>query len=312
MTQNNQAKKKILVTWRLMINEIHKYKKLLKKENISYDVLHVKQYATTSDLIKIISKYDGLICGDDQLDKKVLSKAKKLKIISKWGTGLDSIDLEFAKQKNIKVFNSPGAFTNSVADHALALMFSITRNIVHNHNDILKGNWSKRICENISEKTFGIIGYGKIGKMIKKRLSGYKVKFLINDLKKQNIKTTSKTEIFKKSDILFLSVDLNNKSKNMLSKKEFNLMKKNLILINVCRGQVINMDDLYIALKNRLIAAAGLDVFDNEPLMKNNKFLKLNNCIVTSHNAFNSESVISMINKTTILNLLNGFKNIKK
>ena len=81
MTQNNQAEKKILITWRLMINEIQKYKKLLKKENISYDVLHVKQYATTSDLIKIISKYDGLICGDDQLDKKVLSKAKKLKII---------------------------------------------------------------------------------------------------------------------------------------------------------------------------------------------------------------------------------------
>ena len=75
MTQNNQTEKKILITWRLMINQIHNYKKLFKKENISYDLLHVKQYATTSDLIKIISKYDGLICGDDQLDKKVLSKA---------------------------------------------------------------------------------------------------------------------------------------------------------------------------------------------------------------------------------------------
>jgi len=89
-------------------------------------------------------------------------------------------------------------------------------------------------------------------------------------------------------------------------------MKKNLILINVCRGQVVDIDDLYIALKNRLITAAGLDVFAKEPVNKNNKILKLNNCIVTSHNAFNSESVISLINKTTVSNLLNGFKNIKK
>tara|TARA_B100000787_G_scaffold93287_1_gene68870 strand:- start:20548 stop:21483 length:936 start_codon:yes stop_codon:yes gene_type:complete len=306
-----KIKKKILITWRLMINDIHKYEKLLKEENISYDVLHVKQYATTNELLKIISKYDGLICGDDEIDKKVLSKAKKLRIISKWGTGLDSIDLKFAKRKNIKVFNSPGAFTNSVADHALALMFSITRNIVHNHNDILKGNWSKRICENVSEKTFGIIGYGKIGKMIKKRLSGYKVKFLINDIKKQKIKMTSRTEIFKKSDILFLSVDLNDKSKNMLSKKEFNLMKKNLILINVCRGQVIDMSELFLALKNKSIAAAGIDVFDHEPLKKDSKFLKLDNCIVTSHNAFNSKSTISKINDASVLNLVNGFQNLK-
>ena len=98
----------------------------------------------------------------------------------------------------------------------------------------------------------------------------------------------------------------------MLSKKEFNLMKKNLILINVCRGQVINMDDLYKALKNRLIAAAGLDVYDHEPLMKNNKFLKLNNCIVTSHNAFNSQSTISKINDASVLNLVKGFKNLKQ
>ena len=119
-------------------------------------------------LINKITKYDGIICGDDEITRKVLDKAKKLKVISKWGTGLDSIDLNYAKKKRIKVFNSPGAFTDNVSDHALALMFSLNRNIILNHNDILKGKWSKRICDNLTDKTIGIIGYGKIGQMIKK------------------------------------------------------------------------------------------------------------------------------------------------
>ena len=88
-------------------------------------------------------------------------------------------------------------------------------------------------------------------------------------------------------------------------------MKKNLILINVCRGQVIDMSELFLALKNKSIAAAGIDVFDHQPLKKDSKFLKLDNCIVTSHNAFNSKSTISKINDASVLNLVNGFQNLK-
>ena len=242
---------------------------------------------------------------DDEITRKVLDKAKKLKVISKWGTGLDSIDLNYAKKKRIKVFNSPGAFTDNVSDHALALMFSLNRNIILNHNDILKGKWSKRICDNLTDKTIGIIGYGKIGQMIKK-LSSFKVNFLINDLKKLRIKKTTKNKIYKQSDILFLCVSLNDSSRNMLVKKHFKIMKKNLIIVNICRGQVIRGNDLYYALKNNLIAGAGLDVHYQEPIKKNNKFLKLKNCVFSSHNAFNSRNMISKINDHTVNNLLKG------
>ena len=112
-----------------------------------------------------------------------------------------------------------------MSDHALALMFSLNRNIILNHNDILKGKWSKRICDNLTDKTIGIIGYGKIGQMIKK-LSSFKVNFLINDLKKLRIKKTTKNKIYKQSDILFLCVSLNDSSRNMLVKKHFKIMKK--------------------------------------------------------------------------------------
>ena len=141
---------------------------LYLKKNINIHTIYGEQYLSEKILINKITKYDGIICGDDEITRKVLDKAKKLKVISKWGTGLDSIDLNYAKKKRIKVFNSPGAFTDNVSDHALALMFSLNRNIILNHNDILKGKWSKRICDNLTDKTIGIIGYGKIGQMIKK------------------------------------------------------------------------------------------------------------------------------------------------
>ena len=278
----------------------------LKKKNINIHTIYGEQYLSEKILINKITKYDGIICGDDEITRKVLDKAKKLKVISKWGTGLDSIDLNYAKKKRIKVFNSPGAFTDNVSDHALALMFSLNRNIILNHNDILKGKWSKRICDNLTDKTIGIIGYGKIGQMIKKKLSNFKLNFLINDLKKLRIKKTTKNKIYKQSDILFLCVSLNDSSRNMLVKKHFKIMKKNLIIVNICRGQVIRGNDLYYALKNNLIAGAGLDVHYQEPIKKNNKFLKLKNCVFSSHNAFNSRNMISKINDHTVNNLLKG------
>ena len=215
----------ILITWRLLKDDLSKYRSLFKKKNINIHTIYGEQYLSEKILINKITKYDGIICGDDEITRKVLDKAKKLKVISKWGTGLDSIDLNYAK-KRIKVFNSPGAFTDNVSDHALALMFSLNRNIILNHNDILKGKWSKRICDNLTDKTIGIIGYGKIGQMIKKKLSSFKVNFLINDLKKLRIKKTTKNKIYKQSDILFLCVSLNDSSRNMLVKKHFKIMKK--------------------------------------------------------------------------------------
>ncbi len=299
----------VLITWRLLIDRLQKYKLLFKKNNISYDIIKADQYLKEEDLLNVIDKYDGLICGDDQITKKVIDKAKKLKVISKWGTGLDSIDVKYAKVKNIKVLNSPGVFTKSVAQHAIALMFCITRNVLLNHFDILKGIWSKRICFDLQGMTIGIIGYGKIGKEIKRILSIYKVNFLINDIKKTYTKFTDKTTLLKKSDIIFLAVDLNETSKKLISHKELSIMKKNAILVNICRGAVIDNKALINALKNKLIFAAGLDVFEDEPLSLNSKFLNLKNCILTSHNAFNSEHSINLINKKSVKNLVNELVN---
>jgi len=303
-------KLKILITWRLLIEDIKKYSPLLKKEKIDYETFKTAQYAKQEELLKIIHKYDGLICGDDEISKKVLDKAKKLKVISKWGTGIDSIDKKYADKKNIKVFNTPGAFTNAVAEHAVGMMFSLTRNITFNHMDILNDNWSKRICSTIEGKKIGIVGFGKIGKRIYKNLKPYNLNFFFNDIKKINRTKTSLDRLLKVSDIIFIACDLNDKSKNLIKSRELKLMKKNSILINISRGAIVNNQDLIKALKNKTILCAGLDVYENEPVKKNSEFLKLKNCIFTSHNAFNSKETIDRINMISVNNLIKFYKSL--
>jgi len=276
-----------------------------KEKNISIDILKSPQHTKEEKLINIIHKYDGIICGDDEITKKVIDKGKKLKVISKWGTGIDSIDVQYLKKKKIKLFNTPGAFTEAVAQHAIGLMLSITRNITLNHHDLLKNNWSKRICTSIVNQNIGIIGYGKIGKEIHRLLRAFRPNFYFNDKKKINYKNTKLSNLLKISDIVFICCDLNTTSRHLIKLKELRLMKKSSIIINISRGSIIKNSDLIKALENHVISFAALDVYENEPIAKNSKFLKLKNCILTSHNAFNTSTHIEDINERSINNLIN-------
>ena len=304
-----EKKINILITWRLLIENLNKYKFIFKKNRIRFKVIKCDQHLKENKLIDIIHKYDGIICGDDELTKKVLKRAKRLKIISKWGTGIDSIDKNYAKQKGIILKNSPGAFSKSVSQHAIGLIFSILRNIVSNHNDIIKGIWSKRINNTIEGKTIGIIGYGNIGKEIHEKLSVFGVNFLFNDKKKINKKNTTLNNLLKKSDIVVISCDLNKTSYHLLKYSNLKFMKRSSILINVSRGAIVKNSDLLKILKQKKISGAGLDVFEEEPLKKNNPLTKLKNCILTSHNAFNDKNLIDKINTMSVKNIIKYFKN---
>ena len=305
---------KVLVTWRLFINQLNKYKKILIDNKIKIDTIHTKQFLSEKDLLKVIKDYHGVVCGDDQFTKKVLTKAKNLKVISKWGTGLDSIDLDYAKKVGIKVYNSPGGFTVGVAQLAIAMLLAISRNIINTHNEMNKGEWPKLQGFLLSGRTLGIIGYGKIGQKISQMISGFEMKVVINDkkkisnkiLKKNKVFFLSKKKLIQTSDIIILCVDLNKSSKNLIDYKDFFLMKKNIIIINISRGQVINQKALLKFLKNKKVYAVGLDVFENEPLEKNNKLFKYKNCIYSSHNAFNTYEDVNKVHENTIKNLIKG------
>lgn len=305
---------KVLVTWQLFIDQLNKYQKILINNKIKIDTINSKQFLSEKDLLRVIKDYHGVVCGDDQFTKKVLIKAKNLKVISKWGTGLDSIDLDYAKKIGIKVYNSPGGFTAGVAQLAIAMLLAISRNIINTHNEMRKGEWPKLQGFLLSGRTLGIIGYGNIGQKISEMISGFKMKVVFNDkknisnkiLKKNKVFFLNKKKLIETSDIIILCVDLNKSSKNLINKKDFFLMKKNVIIINISRGQVINQKALLNALKNKKVYAAGLDVFENEPLEKNNKLFKYKNCIFSSHNAFNTYEDVNKVHENTIKNLIKG------
>lgn len=315
--KKNFYKYNVLCTWKIVFPVLKKYKKFFKKNRIKVTKINVGENASEKILLKIINKYDGVIAGDDQFTKKVLSKAKKLKVISKWGTGLDSIDINAAKKANIKVYNTPDAFSKGVSQLALGMILVISRDILNTHLDLKSGIWSHRTGFLLDKKTIGIFGLGKIGLKTSEMLKGFNVKILGNDikkiekgvLKKYKIKKVSKNKLLTNSDIIILCVNLNKTSIGLINSKEFNLMKKKPVLINICRGRVINEKALIKALEQKKILGAGLDVFEKEPISKKNKLLQFKNCIFSTHNAFNTAEDVNKVNDNTIKNLVRGIEN---
>ena len=307
---------RILITWRNVIKNIDKYKNIFKNKKIKFDLIQERQNVKEKTLLKIIHKYDGILCGDDEITKKVIDKAKKLKVISKWGAGMDSIEVEYAKENKIKVFNSPNAFPESVSVYAIGLIIALSRKLFDSDKSIRNGKWEKFQGSQLAEKKLGIIGYGRIGKRIAHLAKGFNFDIFINDIntslkrniKKSGYKFLTKKNLIKKVDFLCLAVDLNKKSFHMIGKKEFHLMKKNLILINISRGPVVEEAFLIKALKEKKIAGAGLDVFEYEPLGIKNQLRKMNNCILSAHNAFNTHEASIQTNNSSINNLFKGLK----
>ena len=309
----------ILITAFPFINEYKKLKKLFGRHNFNIKIVKTNQSLKEKELLRLVKDIHGILCGDDEFTEKVLKKANKLKVLSKWGTGIDSIDLNACKKFNIKVYNTPGAFTESVATQALALILNFNRKILQNHNYIKKGIWNKLKGTTLKDKNIGIIGLGNIGLRIAELLLPFKCKVFGNDIKKidskflnkTNLKIKSKNFIYRKSEIIIIATDLNYTTKHLINFKTSKLIKNNPLLINIARGPILNEKALISLLKKNIIAGACLDVFEKEPLTKNSKLMRFNNVILTSHNAFNTIEEVNKVHYNTYKNLILGLKNEK-
>ena len=259
---------------------------ILKKNNIHYDLNPKGRKLTENEITNIIEKYDGLIADVETLNMKVLSKAKNLKIISRVGIGVNNIDLKFAKKKKIIISNTPDAPTPAVVELNLSLIFALIRNVVIHSTELKKGNWERLLGLRLPFLTIGILGLGRVGSSLAKKLLkiGCK-KILYNDLnkKKTNSRTIfkSKDYIFKNCDLICLTLPETLKTKNFLNKKIFKQMKKTSFIINTSRGELINEKDLLNFLKKGYFSGIALDVFNNEPYK--GEFRKFNRCILTPH-----------------------------
>ncbi len=310
---------KVLISAPYMHMEIDKLSHIFEENDIDIDLLPVKERLSETDLLPIIEKYDGIICGDDSFTKKVLQKAKKLKVIVKWGTGIDSIDQEAAKHLGIPVYNTPNAFSEPVSDTVMGFVLSFARNIFRSDQMMKSGGWEKIRCYSLSEQTIGIIGIGNIGRVVAYKANAFGMQIYGTDIKEipeeitksLNITMVDKETLLRESDYVSLNCTLNETSYHLISKPQLRFMKNTAILINTARGNIVNEPDLIKALENKIIAGAALDVFEVEPLPQDSLLRRFENCLLLSHNANSSPLYWQKVHKNSIKNLIKELNSVK-
>lgn len=254
-----------------------------------------------------------------KFDKIFFEKIKSLQIISIWGTGTDHVDLEAAKQKGITITNTPGVAAFSVAEHAITLMLASARKINENDNEIRTGRWPRGEMIQLYGKTIGIIGLGAIGKqtaILAKGIGMNVVAWTFHPdkefLEKEGIKLVELSELYETSDVISLHLRQSPETLNFINKKTIGEMKRTVIIVNTARGPIINEKDLIEALKEERISGAGLDVFENEPLSNTNYLKKLENVILSPHNAGITPEVTKAGLELTVENVEKFFKGVKQ
>ena len=289
-------KKKIVITAPYLQLEWEKYKHLLSE----YDIVipPVFERFEEADMLGILTPdIDGIICGDDRITEKVINNAPNLKVIVKWGTGIDSINRKYAGLKGIPVRNTPDAFITPVAESTIGLMLSIVRRIDENNRKMHEGKWEKIRAFTLFELTIGIIGYGRIGSAVAGKLKTFTDNVIWHDIKtddelnpegKFSGKRVTLSELLHRSDIITVHCDLNPTSRHLISEENILQMKDGVILINTARGPVVNEPDIEKYLRTGKIGFAGLDVFEKEPLPEDSFLRSCDRCILLSHNTNSS------------------------
>ena len=272
------------------------------------------QRFTKDELISFLSKCDVAIMGLDKIDESVIAHTSKLKAISKYGVGLDNINFEDCKKYNIDILHTQGVNKRSVSEMVLGFMLSLCRNIYTTSNLLKQGVWQKNGGTQLSGKTVGIIGVGYIGKDLVELLKPFGCTILVNDIINQdkyyqenNLKETSKEEMFKTADIITVHTPLNESTKYMINKDVLSTMKPTAFIINSARGSIVNQDDLKWALQNNIIAGAALDPYEVEP-PEDKELLSLPNLINTPHIGGNAQEAVEAMGMVAISNIVDWVK----
>ncbi len=275
-----------------------------------------------------IKEIDGLICFPyDKINKEVIDLAKNLKVISTYSVGFDHIDTKYAKKRKIRVGFTPEVLTDATADLAFSLLLDILRKVSEGDRTIRDGKWKviygayDYVGMDLQGKTLGILGLGRIGRTLAKRAKAFDMKLVYHNRKRVS-KTREKTfkvkyvsfeKLITQSDIISIHVPYTKETEHMFNMKIFRKMKKSAFLINTSRGKIVNEKDLVTALKKKIIAGAGLDVFETEPISKKHPLVKLQNVVLVPHIGSSSAETRAKMAEITVKNLnlgMNGKKPI--
>ena len=262
---------------------------MLEKSGIEYLINPLNTKLTEDQLAGMVSDYDVIIAGTEPITEKVMKRTTNLKLISRVGIGLDSVDLLAAKKRGIKVSYTPDAPSPAVAELTLGLMLTLLRSVHVSNTQMHQGKWHRYFGKRLENVTVGIIGVGRIGSGVLKRLKGFgTTKIIVNDIEPNyelnsefKLEWKSKEEIYKVADIISLHIPLTRLTNNMIKKEHLKTMKSDAIIINTSRGGIINEQDLYEVMQSGYLSGAAIDVYEKEPYTGCLK--EIERCLLTAH-----------------------------
>jgi D-3-phosphoglycerate dehydrogenase len=300
-----------------MIPSLDRFRPVLDRHGLDLIIPEVQERLEEAEILKYAGQFDGAVCGDDRYTARALEACvPRLKVISKWGTGVDSIDAVACERLGVKLCRTPNAFTLPVADTVMGYILAFARRQPWMDKAVKAGIWNKIPGRSLSECTLGIIGVGNIGKALVRRARAFGMNLLGNDiveidhvfLAETGLKMVDLENLLKQSDFVSVNCDLNPTSLRLINLRTLSLMKPEAVLINSARGAIVEETALVAALQSGRIAGAALDVFEVEPLPVESPLVKMDNVLLAPHNANSSPAAWERVHWNTIRNLLEGLE----
>jgi D-3-phosphoglycerate dehydrogenase len=298
-----------------MIPLVDRFRAELAPLGVHLEEVPVEERLEEVELLRLVGDVDGIICGDDRITERVFAAAApRLRVVAKWGTGIDSIDTAAARAFGVRVCNTPNAFTQPVADSVLGYILAFARRIPWATASIRGGNWEKLPSVALFEKTLGIVGIGNTGSAVARRARAFGMRILGTDIREivpavledTGVQMTDLETLLRESDFVTLNCDLNPTSHHLMKAARFALMRPTAVLINTARGPIVDEPALIDALREGRLAGAALDVFEHEPLPVDSPLRRMDNVLLAAHNANSSPTAWEAVHQSTIRSLLEG------
>jgi phosphoglycerate dehydrogenase-like enzyme len=305
----------ILLSAPYMISCLDRFQPVFDHFHMKVVIPDVHERMEEEELLPYAGQVDGAVCGDDRYSARILAQfSPRLKVISKWGTGIDSIDRLAAAELGIQVRNTPNAFTLPVADTVMGYMLAFARRQPWMDRQIKAGIWDKIPGRSLSECTLGVIGVGNIGKAVIRRARAFGMRLLGNDivpiapdfLLENVVEMTTLEDLLRRADFVSVNCDLNSTSYHIINAGSLSWCRPQAVLINSARGPLVDEPALIAALLSGQIAGAALDVFEKEPLPLDSPLRQMDNVMLAPHNANSSPSAWERVHWNTIRNLIEG------
>ena len=309
------GKRKVLVTATNYSKYCSEAKKMLEEKGFEVIENPFGRPFTFPELEKVIHEISAVVAGVDTWNQDVFKMAPKLKVIARFGVGIDNIDLKKAKEYGIKVTNAKGRNANAVAEMTVGLILAAIRNIPYLNHSLRQGNWDRFVGIEMAGKHLGLLGFGAIGQLVAAKLRGFDLQVFAFDkypqlekAKHLGVSMAAMEDILRQSDIVSLHLPSTEETYHVLGKEQFAMMKDGAYLINTARGSLVDEKALYEALISRKLGAAAIDVYEEEPARPTHPLLRLDNIVVTPHTAAETYETYASVSRVTAQAIIDVFE----